>query len=215
MKDLAVLFEDTDILIVNKPAGIASQLGEGIRVSVPEILERQTGAKVFPVHRLDRDTAGILLVAKHAEAARFYTQLITSGALVKEYRAICFGAPLPATGKIEEPAGRADNRKPALTYYRTLSRAAEFALLSLDIKTGRMHQIRMHLAGIGNPIVADDKYGDFPRNRDARQRYGVRKLQLAACSLTLPVGGVSRTFTIDLPEHLLQLAEKAGIICSP
>lgn len=211
MKDLPVVYEDPELIAINKNAGIAVQGGQGIKTCVLDILERQTGGKVYPVHRLDRDTAGILLVARSADAARALTERITSGALVKKYQAVCFGRPQNPSGTIREDAGRAGDRKPALTLYQTLSSSNGLSLLEMEIKTGRMHQIRIHLAGLGNPIVADDKYGDFPRNRDARSRWQVRKLQLAAVYLALEWQGKPLELSIPLPAHMMALVSAAAL----
>jgi 23S rRNA pseudouridine955/2504/2580 synthase len=202
MKEIPVLYEDPDILVVNKPCGIACQGGEGVTVSILEILERQIGERIYPVHRLDKDTAGILVVARSSRAAAEYSKLIASRALDKRYRAVCFGAPVPAAGTITVPAGRRGDERPAETEYRVECSGAGASLVSLKLMTGRMHQIRIHLASIGCPIVADDKYGDFKRNREAKAAYGIRKLQLAAVSLEIPVAGKQRLFTAPLPEHM-------------
>jgi 23S rRNA pseudouridine955/2504/2580 synthase len=211
MKEIPVLYENADILVVNKPCGIACQGGEGVTVSILEILERQTGDRIYPVHRLDKDTAGILVVARNSRSAAEYTRLIASGALDKQYRAVCFGVPSPESGSITVPAGRRGDEKPAETRYR-VERAGEGAsLVSLKLLTGRMHQIRVHLASVGCPIVADDKYGDFRKNREARSAFGVRKLQLAAVSLEIPVSGTRTRFSIELPEHMVACLSAFGI----
>lgn len=214
MKDIPVLFDDHDILVVNKPTGVAVQGGEGITVTILDILERQTGSKIYPVHRLDKDTAGILVVAKNAKAAAEYSKYIAGGALSKEYRAICFGIPPRKTGLITVPAGRAGEEKPAETSYRVDETASGCSLVTLRLGTGRMHQIRIHLASIGCPIVADDKYGDFSKNKAARSEQKVRKLQLASCALTLPVAGKQTRFEIPLPDHMAQCLRAFGFSCS-
>lgn len=211
MKDIPVLYGDDDILVVNKPSGLAVQGGEGVKVTVIDVLERQTGARIYPVHRLDKDTAGILVVARSAKAAAEYSAHIAGGSLVKEYRAVCFGKPARNSGVITLPAGRAGNEKPAETSYRVLAAAEGCSFLALALGTGRMHQIRIHLASIGCPIVADDKYGDFARNREIRAASGVRKLQLAACVLTLPIGSSVTRFEIPLPEHMATCLAGLGI----
>ena len=211
MKDIPVLYDDDDILVVNKPCGIAVQGGEGITVTILDILERQTCTKIYPVHRLDKDTAGILVVARSSRAAAEYSKHIADGALVKKYRAVCFGEPKTKAGVIKLPAGRSGNEKPAETSYIVESTANGCSLLSLELGTGRMHQIRIHLASTGCPIIADDKYGDFKRNREVRTQYKIRKLQLASCSLLLPIGASSVLFTVPLPEHMIACLDALGI----
>jgi 23S rRNA pseudouridine955/2504/2580 synthase len=211
MKEIPVLYENPDILIVNKPCGIACQGGEGVTVTILDILERQTGQRIYPVHRLDKDTAGILVLARNSRAAAEYSLLIASGALDKRYQAVCFGSPSRASGLITVPAGRHGSEKPAETAYRVETTGEGASLLSLTLMTGRMHQIRMHLATLSCPIIADDKYGDFKKNREARSLHGIRKLQLAAVSLEIPVAGKRTRFTVPLPEHMISCLQAYGM----
>ncbi len=202
MKTIPILYEDDEILVVNKPSGLAVQGGAGIVSFLTGILERQTAQKIYPVHRLDKDTAGIVLAAKSSAAAAKYTALMSSGSVVKEYAAVCFGAPPRKTGTISAPVFTKGVSRSAETSYTVKIGTDSFSLLSLTLGTGRMHQIRIHLAGLKCPIVGDDKYGDFPRNRAARSAYGVRRLQLAACRLTFPAAGIFRTVCVPFPEHM-------------
>lgn len=243
MKRLPVLYENNEILVVNKPAGLAVQGGEQVKHPLDEILAVQTGCKVYPVHRLDKDTAGILIVAKNSRAAGKWTAVISSGAAVKQYTAVCVGIPSGITGWkpgfsgiFSEPVGKGGNRKPALTKYRVIKTAQiscgavpsdgmlpatsgtasgvsgmrdagqelTVSLLELTLGTGRMHQIRIHLAGAGCPIIADDKYGCFPWNRLLKRCFGIRQLQLAAVRFTVPINGKKRTFSIALPDHMIR-----------
>lgn len=210
MKDIPVVYQDDEMLVVNKPAGIAVQGGAGISVCLLDILERQTGKKVYPVHRLDRDTAGLLVVALTPVSAAAYTQYIAGSSVKKVYRAVCAGQPKALTGTITTPAGRADDLKSAYTDYRVESSVSGYSFLSLRLGTGRMHQLRIHLASIGCPIIADDKYGDFRKNREMRTLYKVRKLQLAACELELPLGSALRRFSAPLPAHMSECLVAIG-----
>jgi 23S rRNA pseudouridine955/2504/2580 synthase len=209
VKTLAILYENDEILVIEKPTGLAVQGGAGIIHSVDTVLTEQTGAKAFPVHRLDKDTAGILVVAKNAVAAAKWTKLIASDCVTKEYVALCLGRP-PQINSVF--AGEID-KKTALTKYTVIKTGAppgggqDFSLLSLVLETGRMHQIRIHTANANCPIAADDKYGDFAANRVIGKLYGIKKLQLACCRLTLPLDGKSRVFTIPLPEHIQNAVE--------
>ena len=221
MKDIPILYDNADILVVNKPCGIAVQGGEGVTVTILDILERQSGSKIYPVHRLDKDTAGILVVARSSQAAADYSRLIAEKSLVKEYCAVCFGVPERKSGMIRIPAGRSGDEKPAETSFSVETSTCTHnsqvpgmlpaSVISLFLGTGRMHQLRIHLASIGCPIIADDKYGDFPRNRAIRSEFKVRKLQLCARALTLPVGNTKTRFTIPLPEHMLTCIDALGL----
>lgn len=203
MKDIPVVYQDDELLVVDKPAGIAVQGGAGISVCLLDILERQIGTKIYPVHRLDRDTAGLLVVALSSASAADYTQYIATNSVKKVYRAVCANHPPAQTGTITTPAGRSDDLKDAHTDYRAEASVPGYSLLSLQLGTGRMHQLRIHLASIGCPILADDKYGDFRKNREIRSQFKVRKLQLAACELELPLGSGMKRFSVPLPDHMV------------
>lgn len=211
MKDVPIIYEDDELVIVNKPCGLAVQGGAGISVCLIDVLEKQLGAKAYPVHRLDRDTAGLIIVAKSSKAAADLSDLVSGRALEKEYNAVCFGLPSPLSGVLKTDAGKAGREKPAETRYRVASSANGCALVSLTLITGRMHQIRMQLASAGTPIIADDKYGDFGKNRLIRSERGVRKLQLVSRSLGVPIQGKIRRFEIPLPDHMLSCLESLGI----
>lgn len=210
MKDIPIVYENQDMVIVDKPCGIPVQGGAGISVCLLDILERQFASKMFPVHRLDRDTAGLLVVARNSASAARYARLFASDELEKVYYALCFGVPNPVTGTIRSRAGKAGSEKPADTAYSVVASASEASLLRLILGTGRMHQIRIHVASIGCPVIADDKYGDFKKNREVRSLRGIRKLQLAACSLSLPVEGKRRVFTTGLPAHMAEALASFG-----
>lgn len=228
MREIPIVYENSEILIVNKNAGLAVQGGQDVRNPLDSILSRQLGAKVFPVHRLDKETSGLLVVAKSSAAAGLWTRLIASGQVRKEYQALCLGLlhglePDVAVGR----SGRLSRRvqvdgeaKAAETFYKVeglfpaaansqlaqtlvaLGQAPVFSLLGLVLGTGRTHQIRIHLAQAGCPILADDKHGNFKANRLVRRALGIRTLQLAATRLTLPLEGRAATFEVPLPAHM-------------
>lgn len=220
---IPVIYEDDDILLVNKPAGMAVQGGAGVAHPLDETLARQVGCPVHLVHRLDRETAGLLVVAKHPAAARAWTALIAGKQVQKTYTAFCFGEPV-----VDGKPSRAGTIRAAVTAHgRTQSAVTQFwveatarlqagereitvSRLRLVLGTGRMHQIRIHLAQARCPIVADDRHGDFPLNRLARKSLGVKTLCLAATRITLPVAGTPRTFAVELPAHMASLWEKCG-----
>ena len=219
MKPLPVLYEDDDIVVINKPFGLAVQGGYGVVNSVDTLLACERSGKVYPVHRLDKDTSGALIVAKSSRAAVKWAAYFAAGKIVKEYAAVCVGA-LPAkSGALETPAGKKGGKKSALTEYRVQSivefqltpavdeardSAAVLSVVRLTLKTGRTHQIRQQLAAAHCPVAADDKYGDFAANRCLKKTLGINKLQLAAVKLILPADGgdEARIITAELPSHM-------------
>ncbi len=210
MNNIPIIYENEDIYIINKPSGLASQGGKGISHSVDVNLEKQIGEKIYLVHRLDKDTEGLLVVAKSPQAAHTWTSLISSKEVQKEYYALCSGLFEKKCGIINTDIDYKGEKKTALTKYsvekiftlsdqnQTLSKEKDFnfSLVRIQIETGRMHQIRRHLAQNGNPILADDKYGNFKINKMLKKMCGVKKLHLASCKLTIPSKYINnQTFT--------------------
>lgn len=220
---IPVLYEDNDILIINKQSGLAVQGGEGILHPLDEVLAEQIGQKVYLVHRLDKDTAGILVVAKNPKAAAVYTEIFAGKKAVKEYVSFCAGTLPKKSGTINASVDQKGTEKAALTHYQL---EAESAVILEDatvnvcrvrwrIETGRMHQIRIHAAKLGVPIIADDKHGNFKLNKALKKACGAKKLMLASVKLTIPLnacasskgqGAVLKTFEIPLPEHMERFA---------
>ncbi|MCL2601886.1 MAG: RluA family pseudouridine synthase [Treponema sp.] len=216
LKEIPVLFENDVCMVLNKPHGLAVQGGEGVSTSLDSILSEKYSPRPLLVHRLDRDTSGAILVAKTKGAAAAFSTLlagsvngaaITGGekksrAIVKQYWGVCAGIPRPPQGIIRhkldalgEARGkfrgeRGAKQQESLTHYKVLSSstAGEVAcsLVELELGTGRMHQIRRHLAGIGHPLLGDDKYGDFPLNKKLKKACGIKRMLLHAVRLAIP-----------------------------
>jgi 23S rRNA pseudouridine955/2504/2580 synthase len=195
---IAALYEDDEILVLDKPAGLASQPGAGVRVSIVEAVERDFGFRPFLVHRLDKETAGCLVVARTSAAAAKWSRLIESRELRKTYRAVVSGAPGGASGRYDDPVRARGEAKPAWTEWRLIGAFDAYSYLELELGTGRSHQIRIHLAAHGLPILGDDRHGDFALNRLLRKEAALRRLLLVAWSLVLPGGSLVRA---SLPEH--------------
>ncbi len=223
MKEFSILFEDNEILLINKPYGTAVQGGKGITHSLDEDLSLQLGYKIHLVHRLDKETSGILIVAKNAKAANRWTKLIGEKEVQKEYTVICLGNPCingkeAKKGKLKSTVEAHGKTQDALLYFEeeesvsvnvknfispeeTLPETLTLSRLHITLGTGRMHQIRIQLAKALSPIAGDDQHGNFKLNKILR-KLGIKKLQLASTKLTVPIDGKSRTFTIPLPEHM-------------
>jgi 23S rRNA pseudouridine955/2504/2580 synthase len=198
VKQLHVVYEDDVCIVINKPAGLAVQGGKRAGLSLDLVLAQRAALnKIDPpllVHRLDRDTSGILLVAKNKTAAAVFSRLLggksSSGkAVIKRYLAICKGVPPRQEGIIQIDLEVHGAVKKSETSYRFLSGSdkGEFSLLELELGSGRMHQIRRHLALNGNPVLGDDKYGDFKLNHSLRKSMKLHKLLLHAARIIIPL----------------------------
>jgi 23S rRNA pseudouridine955/2504/2580 synthase len=195
MKQIKPVYENEYCMVFSKPAGLAVQGGERVGASLDSILAQRFTNRPFLVHRLDKDTSGLILTAKTREAAAAFSSLFSRGStapgregggLTKQYLAVCSGTPDPPQGVIRESLDIRGRRRESRTSYRLLESGEEFSLLELELGTGRTHQIRRHLARIGRPVLGDDKYGDFPLNRRLRRERGLKNLLLHASRLVVP-----------------------------
>lgn len=182
---IKALFSNDDILIIDKPAGLAVQSGEGVGLSLLDVLEKDFAFKPYLVHRLDKETSGCLLVAKSSLAARLYSTTLSSSSTHKLYRAIILGKPREEKGVFDTDVRYKGRVFAAKTSYRVIDSWKDLSLVEAELGTGRTHQIRQHFAYSGWPIVADDKYGNFKRNRELAKSYGVKRLMLYAHSLSI------------------------------
>jgi 23S rRNA pseudouridine955/2504/2580 synthase len=225
-----ILFENDAVLVLNKPFGIAVQGGTGIRRHIDGLLAGMSdrfGDRPRLVHRLDRDTTGVLLVAKHRDAAAKLGRTFQTRAAAKTYWALVAGVPKPPQGKVEaalvkaagpdgdrvrkaEP-GEQDKAMHATTHYSVIDQVAHRAAwVSLKPVTGRQHQLRAHMALIGHPIVGDNKYEGDTAFADS----GIdHKLHLHARRLVIPhpQAGKSIDVTAPLPEHMCRTWKLLGL----
>jgi 23S rRNA pseudouridine955/2504/2580 synthase len=217
---LDIVYEDEVLLVINKPAGIAVHEGKSVskRDSVLGILEktyRDRGVNPQLVHRIDRDTSGLLLVAKNPETAAELESCFETGAVEKEYLCLVVGRLPINEGKIDFPLpGRQGNPVRALTRYRVVKRFAEVTLARVSIETGRLHQIRLHFAKLGHPVVMDGQHGDFGFNKRFRKEFGLKRQFLHAEKLRLNYAGKPREWkapvATDLARTLQLLASEIG-----
>lgn len=217
--EFRIVFEDSHLLIIDKPAGVAVHGGSGVSYGVIEQLRAaRPDAKFLElVHRLDRETSGVLLLAKKRSALTNLHEQIRDGEPDKRYFALVAGdwknsrqhVKLPLH-KYTTPDGERRVRVQAdgmasHTVFNLCRRYEGFALLEAELKTGRTHQIRVHLASSGFPIAGDDKYGDFALNRELQKSQGERaalkRMFLHAHQITFlhPESGKQMTFNAPLP----------------
>ena len=213
---LRVVFEDRDLIVVNKAAGVPVHPGPGhYDDTLGNFLIYYydlTGepADFHPVHRLDRGTTGLIAVAKHPYAQEKLKNQLHTGAFLRRYLAVCDGVPAPAQGVIDAPLGPEDGSlirrevrpdgSPARTRYRVLSTSAGRALVQLELDTGRTHQIRVHMASIGCPLTGDFLYGTQNRALISRPA-----LHSAFLRFAHPITGKVFSFTVPLPGDMESL----------
>lgn len=229
--EFSILFEDAHLLVIDKPAGVAVHGGSGISYGVIEQLRAARPQSKFLelVHRLDRETSGVLLLAKKRSALTNLHEQIREGELDKRYLALVQGewkntrqhVKLPLF-KYTTPDGERRVRVQAdgqvsHTVFNLVRRYGDFALLEAELKTGRTHQIRVHLASSGFPIVGDDKYGNFGLNKMLQkgggERVALKRMFLHAYQVTFrhPDTGAQVTLSAPLPqdcERFLKSIEK-------
>lgn len=222
----ALVYEDDELLIYNKPAGMAVHGGSGISLGLIETLRalRPEEKGLELVHRLDRDTSGLIMVARRRPFLRQLQKLMQQGGVTKRYRLLCRGfrgaerrieAPLNKTMKGSERVVRVSREgKPSATDFRLLERFGDLALVEATLDTGRTHQIRVHARYGGFPLVGDPKYGDESLNeRFAAQ--GVRRLCLHAHTLIFRHPTTGRKVQVEAPldeafEAALKIARSTG-----
>jgi 23S rRNA pseudouridine955/2504/2580 synthase len=209
VRPFSVIYEDNKLLVINKPSGIAVHEGKRVlkRQSVIGALERtyrEQGVSPKLVHRLDKDTSGVLLVAKD-ELTASELEAIFAGDKEAEKEYLCLVA-----GRLQDNYGRVDLALPgregtpvrALTRFEVLNRFSQTTLARVNIETGRMHQIRLHFAAIGYPVVLDDQHGDFNFNKQFSKKYGLKRQFLHASRLEIKHAGKKHVWSAPTPPDL-------------
>jgi len=214
---LNVVFEDDDIAIIDKPSGMVVHSGAGHLTDTmadaavtrwPKISSVGDTDRPGIVHRLDRDTSGLLIIALNPTAYNNLTLMIKKHEIERIYTALVHGHPKSSTGTIDAPIGRDphhrtrqavnEDGRPALTHYEVIREIGQFSFIKVRLETGRMHQIRVHMTAIGHPIAGDQTYG---------KRQGIANLSrqfLHASKLTFnhPISSEKISVTSKLPDDL-------------
>lgn len=221
-----LLHEDSQILVFNKPAGLPVQGGSGITRSLEHLLAafaKSNGKRPRLVHRLDRETSGVIVAARTKPAAAALSEAFAGRDVRKTYLAVVCGEPAPAQGEIALALKKTSQRgldimrvdasgQPALTRYRTLSANGSAALVELSPETGRMHQLRAHLAALGCPIAGDGKYGGLFQLGAT----DIPSLMLHAAALDVPhPAGGRAAFSAPLPDAFQQTLRSLGLEANP
>ena len=228
---ITIIYEDDDVLVINKPAGMVTHPGTHGSHSddslVNALLYHAAGKlggingilRPGIVHRLDKDTSGLLVVAKNDRAQLDLSSQFKARAVQKTYYALVYGHLTPKKGMIEAPLARArndrkkmavsanSNAKEAFTRYKVLEYIGNYSFVEISLLTGRTHQIRVHFAAIGFPIVSDQVYGNEKINKLFRKKYNLNRQFLHAGKLvfTLPGTQKKKALEASLPGELLNI----------
>ena len=212
-----VLHWDEDVIVINKPSGLAVQGGSGLHRHLDAMLDAlRFGVEEKPrlVHRLDKDTSGVLLLARNAAVARTLTNAFRTKKIRKLYWSVVVGVPEPSEGVIDLALSKLPGRhgervgpdvqagKKALTHYRVIDQAGgKAAWLAFEPLTGRTHQLRVHALALGTPILGDGKYGGKAAFLDGEDIAGRLHLHARALQFSHPKGGILE-IAAPLPEHI-------------
>lgn len=227
-----IVYEDNNVLILNKPRGLLVQKDDSGDEALDEMvvsylankgeydLNKDLGYKPAPAHRLDRNTAGLIIFGKNIGTLRYLSNIIQDKNLVqKRYLTLVKGR-TDNEGEINAPllknsktgmVGVSNNGKEAITKYKVMTYIGNYSLLEVELLTGRTHQIRVHLASISHPVIGDCKYGDYALNKEIETKYGFKNQFLYAYSLKFyeleePLSNLSnKAFKMGLPEELSKL----------
>lgn len=228
---IEVVYEDKDILVVNKPKGMVVHPAPGnpdgtlVNALLWHCKGELSGINgvIRPgiVHRIDKDTSGLLVVAKNDKAHTGLAEQIKAHSFTRIYNALLYGHPKNSSGTVDAPIGRNSkdrkkmavtekNSKKALTHYKVLEDFGEFSLCEMRLETGRTHQIRVHMSYIGYPVVGDPLYAP----KEGKNKFGIQGQALHAKVLGFnhPVSGEYMEFSSELPDYFSNVIERLRII---
>lgn len=229
--EAAIVFEDARLLALNKPSGVASHGGSGISFGAIETLRAlRPGQTLELVHRLDRDTSGLLIIAKKRSALTELQALMREGdseegrGIAKRYLTLLVGRLPDGVMTVDAPlhvglrqGGERHVQvrpegKPSLSHFRVLERRGGHSYCEVRIETGRTHQIRVHAQHLGHPVAGDDKYGEEAVNKRLRDQVGLRRLFLHAASLEFALDGGQTPYVLNAPlaPELAEVLERLG-----
>jgi len=209
-----VIFEDRLFLVLNKPSGIAAHGGSGISFGAIELVRQWRPKETFElVHRLDRDTSGVLVLAKRRSGLTALQAVMRENRIEKHYLALLAGRVHQDKQEVDVALAKNvlrggermvtvdEDGKDSLSIFRVIDRHADATFVDVQIKTGRTHQIRVHAQHLGHPILGDDKYGDDDANKRAKA-FGVKRLFLHAKSFAFDLPEQNYAFTAPLADDL-------------
>lgn len=232
---LTIVFEDEHLIVIDKPAGMVVHPAAGnpdgtlVNALLHHCAGRLSGingvARPGIVHRIDKDTSGLLVVAKSDAAHEGLAAQFAKHSIERRYLAVCAGHPNPAAGTVDARLGRSDadrkkiavlpadssRGKRAVTHFRTLKRLDHAALIECRLETGRTHQVRVHCASIGHSLLGDPVYGRTPKAlRAPLERLGFNRQALHAAELGFrhPLSGERLLFSADLPSDMTELIDE-------
>ena len=225
----SIVFEDARILAVNKPSGVATHGGSGISHGLIESMRAlRPGEPLELVHRLDRDTSGVLVLAKKRSALLELQALMRGGeddeGPGKQYLALLVGRMPNGAMTVDAPLQKSvlqggersvrvdPSGKPSVSHFRVLERRGGHSFCEVRIETGRTHQIRVHAAHLGHAVAGDDKYGDEETNRRLAKQAGLKRLFLHAASIEFALEGGAKPYLINapLPDELKDVLDRLG-----
>ena len=218
--EAAIVHEDRDFLVLDKPSGVASHGGSGISHGAIELLRAaRPHDSLELVHRLDRDTSGVLVLARRRAALTGLQAAIREGRATKRYLALVRGHLPQARLTVDAPLRKSilqggermvrvdPEGKASVSHFIGIERHADASFVEVAIETGRTHQIRVHGAHIGHPLAGDDKYGDKAFNRRMRDA-GLKRLFLHAARFEFSLGERSYSFSAPLPDDLRSVVDR-------